>query len=295
MTSGVYQISITQFGKKYIGSTADIETRRSNHISRLRNGNHHNPHLQAAFQKYGEAEYSFQVLLICDPINLIMYEQNVIDSQTPEKLYNIRVAAEINLGIKYPPGTGAKISAANMGRKNSLESIERGRLARIGQKATPEARANMSAARIGYKASDESRANMSAAQKLLVTDETRARSSAVNKGRKHTPESIANMSAAHRNPSIETRARMSEAAKNKPSVSDETRKRIGDSHRGKPQSPEARAHSSAARMGFKPSDETRKKMSESGKRRPPISEVTREKLKNRFKKRALAQVQSEVL
>jgi group I intron endonuclease len=110
MNSGVYEISFINSNKKYIGSAVNLNNRKKAHISQLRNNKHPNKHLQNAFNKYGEENYIFKTLLICDSVNCLLYEQMVLDYFTPEKLYNKRIIAKSNYGIKYPEDVKKKAS-----------------------------------------------------------------------------------------------------------------------------------------------------------------------------------------
>lgn len=120
ITSGVYQITFKNSDKRYIGSAIKLSNRKKSHISQLRNNKHPNKHLQNAFNKYGEENYIFKILLVCDKFNCLLYEQMVLDYFTPEKLYNKRVIAESNYGIKYPEEVKEKLRVAVDKRKGAL-------------------------------------------------------------------------------------------------------------------------------------------------------------------------------
>jgi group I intron endonuclease len=121
MASGIYQILNTTNGKRYIGSAVNLERRKLEHWSQLRRGVHHNPHLQAAWDKYGEATFTFDIFLTCEKHELIDYEQLCIDEETPG--YNICLTAGNCLGRPMSDETKLKLSAAHMGKKFSAESI----------------------------------------------------------------------------------------------------------------------------------------------------------------------------
>jgi group I intron endonuclease len=59
---GIYEIHCQKSGKKYIGSSKNIEKRWQSHLSNLRRKAHHNYKLQQAFIRYGEDNFTFQVL-----------------------------------------------------------------------------------------------------------------------------------------------------------------------------------------------------------------------------------------
>jgi hypothetical protein len=73
--SGVYQIRCIPTGKIYIGSAVDLRARWDKHRRSLCRGNHRNAHLQAAWNKYGEASFEFSVLEFVDASDLLRAEQ----------------------------------------------------------------------------------------------------------------------------------------------------------------------------------------------------------------------------
>lgn len=212
MNSGVYTITQHSTGKRYVGSSVNLQNRKDSHYSGLRRNTHGNSLLQRAFMKYGEADFDFRVLLHCDVNQVLFYEQRALDILTPE--FNIlRVAG------------------------NST-----------GRLATPETRAKMSMSQKGRTCSPETRTKMSAAGKgRTFSSETRAKISASNKGRIRSPEVRAKMSAYHtgRTRSLEARANMSASAKGR-TFSTETRAKMSAAQKGRPVSPETRAKLSEA-------------------------------------------------
>lgn len=155
--SGIYVITCLPNGKQYIGSTGDCAKRWRAHFCLLKSGNHHSPHLQAAWNKYGEEAFQIDMLLYCDGKNdLIEWEQLCLDNlpalfnmcrvaerrtgykatpETIEKLKLVRAANWAdpayrakqlgsmgrNKGFKHPPEFGRKISEKNKNRTLSEE------------------------------------------------------------------------------------------------------------------------------------------------------------------------------
>lgn len=93
--SGVYKITNNINEKIYIGSSEDIEKRWYHHKSCLNKGIHINKHLQAAWNKYGEESFSFEIIEKCDPKDTLKIEQKYLDMYwDKEILYNIARYAE---------------------------------------------------------------------------------------------------------------------------------------------------------------------------------------------------------
>jgi hypothetical protein len=74
-SSGVYQIRCKRNGKIYIGSAVNLQWRWRSHRRDLGNGVHVNPHLQSAWNKYGETSFEFSVLEYVEQHHLLITEQ----------------------------------------------------------------------------------------------------------------------------------------------------------------------------------------------------------------------------
>lgn len=68
--SGIYRIINIINGKVYIGQSINVYQRWSSHKAYLRSNNHHSEHLQRAWNKYGEKNFKFEILIQCT-INLL--------------------------------------------------------------------------------------------------------------------------------------------------------------------------------------------------------------------------------
>lgn len=114
--SGIYKILNTKNGKIYIGSAVNIKERWKIHLWHLRNGTHHNRHLQRAWNKYGEETFSFIVLEVCEPDILLEREQSYLPvEKTSEALiengfYNISPVAGNTQGVALSDERKQKIS-----------------------------------------------------------------------------------------------------------------------------------------------------------------------------------------
>lgn len=150
--TGAYQIRNLINGKLYVGGAyKSFVTRWNNHRSALRRGKHVNQHLQAAWRKYGEANFTFEVLEKCQPIKKVITacEQKWLDLRSTsnrEYGYNHSPTAGSSLGIKRSEETRGRISDSHHGKRQprSNETKEKISRANIGKRRTDEAKARMS-------------------------------------------------------------------------------------------------------------------------------------------------------
>ena len=79
MTCGIYMIRNKVDGKMYIGQATDIEGARWKiHRNELRGNRHYNEHLQRSWNKYGEDNFEFIILLECEENQLNTFEEYYI-------------------------------------------------------------------------------------------------------------------------------------------------------------------------------------------------------------------------
>lgn len=132
---GIYIIKNIINEKVYIGQSVDIHHRWMQHKADLRNGHHHNEHLQRAWDKYGEENFEFSILTECDESELNNLEKSFIkDYKSYDGCYgyNLTLGGDGCIGLSQesiekmrklltgrhlPEGTRRKISEANKGKK----------------------------------------------------------------------------------------------------------------------------------------------------------------------------------
>lgn len=120
--SGIYVIKNLVNNNIYIGSAINLSKRIANHRSRLIHQQHNNPHLQAAWNKYGEENFEAEVLFTCPKSYLIKLEQFFINNYNPQ--YNIAKVAGSCLGIKRSEETKEKYRLCKLGTKQDLDHVE---------------------------------------------------------------------------------------------------------------------------------------------------------------------------
>lgn len=131
MQSGVYIIRNIISGKFYVGSSAMVHERCEQHFYSLSLGTHHNKHLQAAYVKYGEGAFVFEVLEHCDEATMYAREQHYLDTlQAVDLGYNI--ARQVLVPPREPISAEAreKIRVAMTGRVVSAETRAKQSIAR---------------------------------------------------------------------------------------------------------------------------------------------------------------------
>lgn len=180
---GIYQIqSIKKPERIYIGSSSNVYRRWQGHISQLKRGIHHSRKLQHHFNKYGEVDLQFSLLLGCDKDDLIKLEQYFFDSYKPY-FNNLLQAKPVKyiphreevkekmrqsrLGRKLSEETKRKISESHKGMKPSAETLIKLRESHLGQSRphTQEQKDKIIASNKGQKRSDEAKRKMSIAHK----------------------------------------------------------------------------------------------------------------------------------
>jgi len=115
---GVYCIENLKNDKKYIGQSTDLKKRKYEHFRMLKGNCHFNTHLQNAYNKYGEENFVFEILIYCEPVELDKYEQYFIEKHGE---YNIcKIPGPTTTGYKYSKKTRKYLSKINSGKNNPM-------------------------------------------------------------------------------------------------------------------------------------------------------------------------------
>ena len=161
--AGIYVLENLLNGNIYVGSSKNLNRRKAQHLWALRSDYHHNLHLQSAFNKYGEENFVYRVLIICDVENLLFFEQLLLDKYNPQ--YNKREIAESNYGYKHSKEARKNMSDAHIGNKNPHNKEWREKMSKIhkGRIISMETRKKISDAHLA----------ISSEKKLMWKDENR--------------------------------------------------------------------------------------------------------------------------
>lgn len=121
---GIYCIENKINHKKYIGLSIDIEKRWQQHRTELKYDYHDNSHLQRAWNKYGEENFEFYILELCNVNELHEKEKYYIEkykSSDGNFGYNFTAGGEGMIGYHHSEETRKKLSEAMIGKKLSDE------------------------------------------------------------------------------------------------------------------------------------------------------------------------------
>lgn len=118
--AGIYKIVNAINGKVYVGSSINLHNRKKNHFTTLNNGNHHNSHLQKAYNKYGKENFFFEIIeIVTKNENKNIFKENILKS---EQYWIDRYNA---CNIKYGYNLAPKASSL-LGYKKTPEQVKRG-------------------------------------------------------------------------------------------------------------------------------------------------------------------------
>jgi len=191
---GIYAIVNELNGKIYVGSSVNIKDRLVKHKSALNLNKNISPHLQKAWNKYGEDAFRFSILEECKEDMLIIREQAWIDyydSMNKDKGYNLKEAgshgkhseetkkkiSQSHIGIKHGDDAKRKMSLAKKGKPSprlgvvlSEDSKKKMSLAKKNFRHTEESKKKIVLARVGCRFSEETKKKMSESRKRYLAN-----------------------------------------------------------------------------------------------------------------------------
>lgn len=186
--SGIYAITNTVTGKKYIGSAKNIKARWGKHLNELRRGAHHSQRLQNAWNKYGASAFVFSVVEYVDCLGLLIEkEQAHIDAAVSVSTgYNICPKAGSRLGTKHSAESLTKMTGKVFSDARR-ENISKGKL---GKKLDPLKIAKRSEREFSQAHRDNISKAISGIKRSTGSIAKRQATRMANGGYKKTPESI---------------------------------------------------------------------------------------------------------
>jgi group I intron endonuclease len=126
----VYKITNTLTGDFYVGSSTNLYKRYYTHMNHMRKGIKSCIVLNRAAEKYGEENFSFEILAKCPIEYVLKLEQWFISNLKPK--YNVAKIAGSNLGIKRTEEVKIRKSVSQKEnwkdenyRKKHLESLSK--------------------------------------------------------------------------------------------------------------------------------------------------------------------------
>lgn len=187
---GVYKGICRPTTKLYIGSSVNVHKRVGEHISRLRRSIHPNPHLQNAWDTYGEAEFEWELIEETTIDEMLTAEQYYLDQyQAYDRRFgfNTRTQAESNYGLPGPQHSDEvrqRLSESKRGNRNPMWGKSGEQHPNYGK---PHSAEHTERWRVSYSSKDHSQ-----------SDDERERRSQANKGKKRLPETLARLAEAAR-------------------------------------------------------------------------------------------------
>lgn len=181
----IYHVACSANERVYVGSTTKATPRQRwlEHLHRLRKGDHHSPLLQRAWDKYGEAAFSFAVVeTVDDGAQLLVREQFHVDLNGARLLNGSRMVSEGHLAA----------NEATRGRRQPDD--ERARRSESAKRAYAEGR-NPAARPWSDERKAEHSKRLRGRRMPPVSESTRQAISLAKRGTKRTPESVAKQQA----------------------------------------------------------------------------------------------------
>jgi group I intron endonuclease len=117
--SGIYCIQNKVNGKKLVGQSVNISKRWKNgHLSLLENNKHYNKHFQNSWNKYGEENFEFKILEICEN------KKEILDEKEKYWIEFYETYTDPNRGFNKTPGGGGTSGNNSFGHKIKGKKFE---------------------------------------------------------------------------------------------------------------------------------------------------------------------------
>lgn len=157
MAMGIYKIINVINNKFYVGSAVNFSRRKTRHFSELRNNKHNNKHLQAAWNKYGEAAFIFAIIEEIEDKDVLLNAENVWLKEHVGKEYCYNLGVDATAPMLGMSGT----SSPTWGLKHTSESLKKIGIASKARIQTEEEKAKRRATMKGHTVTTETRLKIS--------------------------------------------------------------------------------------------------------------------------------------
>jgi group I intron endonuclease len=192
--SGIYVFRSLFDGVCYVGQSAALNVRKSNHFSALRNKVHPNKRFQLCYETHGEENIEYSVVEFCEIDVLFEREKFWIEKIGWGNLFNVKDAVKNALfGKKQSKDVIAKRVAKLIGKTRTQEQKDRISKGNTGKRHTEEFKKAISQRMKERVIDDKTKLKMSesAKKRAPISQETKDKISAALIGKKrakHTKE-----------------------------------------------------------------------------------------------------------
>jgi group I intron endonuclease len=171
METGIYIILNKITNKVYVGSAIDIRKRWRDHKWHLNHNKHHNKHIQSAWNKYGESNFIFRIIINCDISELLIFENSYIEKYNafnPEHGYNMNDPEHNFLNRKHSDATKEKLSALKIGDKNPMFGKKKELHPKYMKKVSIETKLKLSQKKLGIKTNKRNHSKLTENDVIII-------------------------------------------------------------------------------------------------------------------------------
>ena len=159
--TGIYMIRCKINNKIYIGRSKNIKDRWKQHKKELRNNKHCNKNIQKDWNKYGQDNFEFNIIVECEEDKLNELERKYINEYKSCGFgYNMTFGKDENGAEIHTEETKKKMSESHMGHEVREETRKKISETKMGYNHTEETKKKMSENHSDFSGSKNPQANM---------------------------------------------------------------------------------------------------------------------------------------